>query len=132
MRPDRPRAADERARAWSGGTSFALFLAANLVLDLAVLGWGAAAYSPPPGGCRLVGCANDRGEWFYVMALITLTPGVLGGAALSSLVHRLLYGSVRLPRPGWVPRLAVMPPLVLGFALLVIFLFGEPNVGTPM
>jgi hypothetical protein len=126
MQPLPHRPGSEEARAWSGGTGFVLFLAAHLVLDLALLVWGATAYSPPPGGCRQIGCAADGGEWFHLMALIVLLPGVLGGAALSSLVQRLLYGSVRLPRPGWLPRLTVIPPLVLGFALAMIFLVGEP------
>lgn len=130
MPPFRQRPASEPAGSRSAGASFALFLAAHLLLDLALLGWGAATYSPPPGGCQLFNCANDGGEWFYQGVLLVLLPGMIGGAVISSLVHRLLYGTVELPRPGALPRLVVISPLVLGLALAVIYLFGEPNVGT--
>jgi hypothetical protein len=97
----------------SGPASFGLFLIAHLVLDLAVLGIGAAVYQPPPGGCQLVGCADDGGQWFVLMALIFLLPAAVAGALLSLGAHRVLYGGLRLPGTGWLPRVGLISVAVV-------------------
>lgn len=58
------------------------------------------------------------------MALFTLLPGVVVGGALSMLVHRLLYGAGRLPRPGWLPRVIIIPAIVTGVLLGVLVVAG--------
>jgi hypothetical protein len=83
-----------------------------------------AAVYDPPDVCSVMPCASTRLGWFEGLAVFFLLPGVLGGAGLSVAVHWLLYGTPRLPRPGWLPRLVVIAACVVGALAGVLSLTG--------